>query len=99
MVNNIKMLKPTPLDSLEIEKIEKIIPDIIVKTHKKNIICTLNNTNNYEVLIDEKYLNEIKIKQKYQNIQETKNYIKNCIAHGKMLQNNLNRRSSNSINK
>lgn len=94
MVNNIKMLKPTPIDSLEMEKIEKIIPDIIVKTHKKNIICTLNNTNNYEVLIDEKYLNDIKIKQKHQNIQETKNYIKNCIAHGKMLQNNLNRRNN-----
>ena len=94
MVNNIKMLKPTPIDSLEMEKIEKIIPDIIVKTHKKNIICTLNNTNNYEVLIDEKYLNDMKIKQKYQNIQETKNYIKNCIAHGKMLQNNLNRRNN-----
>ena len=94
MVNNIKMLKPTPVDSLEIEKIEKIIPDIIVKTYKNNIICTLNNTNNYEVFIDEKYLNDIKIKQKYQNTQETKNYIKNCIAHGKMLQNNLNRRNN-----
>ena len=94
MVNNIKMLKPTPVDSLENEKIEKIIPDIIVKTYKNNIICTLNNTNNYEVLIDEKYLNDIKIKQKYQNTQETKNYIKNCIAHGKMLQNNLNRRNN-----
>ena len=94
MVNNIKMLKPTPVDSLEIEKIEKIIPDIIVKTYKNNIICNLNNTNNYEVFIDEKYLNDIKIKQKYQNTQETKNYIKNCIAHGKMLQNNLNRRNN-----
>ncbi len=94
MVNNIKMLKPTPIDSLEIEQIEKIIPDIIVKTHKKNIVCTLNNTNNYEVIIDEKYLNDMKIKQKYQNIKETKNYIKNCIAHGKMLQNNLNRRNN-----
>ena len=94
MVNNIKTLKPTPIDSIEINKIERIIPDIIVKIHKNNIICTLNNTNNYEVLIDEKYLNDIKIKQKNLNIQETKNYIKNCIAHGKMLQNNLNRRNN-----
>ncbi|MFP6779136.1 MAG: RNA polymerase factor sigma-54 [Alphaproteobacteria bacterium] len=94
MVNNIKLLKPTPIDSLEIENIERIIPDIIVKKHKNNIICSLNNTNNYEVLIDEKYLNEIKIQQKILNVKDTKEYIKNCIAHGRMLQNNLNRRNN-----
>ena len=94
MVNNIKLLKPTPIDSLEIENIERIIPDIIVKKHKNNIICSLNNTNNYEVLIDEKYLNEIKIQQKNLNVKDTKEYIKNCIAHGRMLQNNLNRRNN-----
>ena len=94
LINTIKSLKPTPIDGLKEEKIDRVIPDFIVKTNNNNINFSLNNINKYEVLIDEKYINEIKIKQKTLNIKEAKLYIKNCIAHGKMLQNNLNRRNN-----
>ena len=94
LINTIKSLKPTPIDGFKEEKIDRVIPDFIVETNNDNINFSLNNTNKYEVLIDEKYVNEIKIKQKHLNIKEAKIYIKNCIAHGKMLQNNLNRRNN-----
>ena len=94
LINNIKSLKPTPIDSFKEEKIDRVIPDFIVETKNNDINFSLNNINKYEVLIDEKYINEIKIKQKNLNIKEAKVYIKNCIAHGKMLQNNLNRRNN-----
>ena len=94
LINNIKSLKPTPIDGFKEEKIDRVIPDFIVETNNDNINFSLNNINKYEVLIDEKYVNEIKIKQKHLNIKEAKVYIKNCIAHGKMLQNNLNRRNN-----
>jgi len=94
IINNIKLLKPAPIDSLAEGNIERIVPDIIVETHNKNIICTLNKTESYQVLIDEKYINEIKTKQNSVNNKEVKEYIKNCIAHGKTLQNSLNRRNN-----
>jgi len=94
LINNIKSLKPTPIDGFKEEKIDRVIPDFIVETNNENINFSLNNISKYEVLIDKKYVNEIKIKQKTLNIKEAKVYIKNCIAHGKMLQNNLNRRNN-----
>ena len=94
LINTIKSLKPTPIDGFKEEKIDRVVPDFIVETNNYNINFSLNNINKYEVLIDEKYVNEIKIKQKHLNIKEAKVYIKNCIAHGKMLQNNLNRRNN-----
>ena len=94
LINNIKSLKPTPIDGFKEEKIDRVIPDFIVEIKNNNINFSLNNINKYEVLIDEKYINETKIKQKNLNIKEAKVYIKNCIAHGKMLQNNLNRRNN-----
>ena len=97
LINNVKSLKPTPIDGFKEEKIDRVIPDFIVETKNNDINFSLNNINKYEVLIDEKYINEIKIKQKNLNIKEAKVYIKNCIAHGKMLQNNLNRRNNTLI--
>ena len=94
IINNIRSLKPTPIDSLSEEKIERIIPDIIVEKNNNNIKCTLTNINKYEVLLDEKYISEIKIKQKHLKTKDISTYLKNCIAHGKMLQSNLNRRNN-----
>jgi RNA polymerase sigma-54 factor len=94
MINNIKLLRPRPLDGIEDEIIKNIIPDIIIEVVKEKINCVLNNTDSYKVLIDKKYINEIKLKQKNINTQKTRDYIKDCIAHGKMLQNHLNRRNN-----
>ena len=93
MIKNIKTLKPRPLDNLEEEKIERLIPDIIVKIHKKKINLKLFSEDSYKVILNEKYIKEIKIKLLNLPNDETKDYIKKCIAHGKSLQNNLNRRN------
>ena len=66
LINTIKSLKPTPIDGFKEEKIDRVIPDFIVETKNNDINFSLNNINKYEVLIDEKYINEIKIKQKNQ---------------------------------
>ena len=94
IINNIKSLKPTPIDSLKKEKIERIIPDFFLEINNNNINFTLNNHNKYEVSLDKDYINEIKIKQKDLKTKDVLVYIKDCIAHGKMLQNNLNRRNN-----
>ena len=93
MIKNIKLLKPRPIEELEVEQIKIVIPDIIVKASNNKIDITLYNESNYQVIINEKYVNKMKIKQKELSNKEIKNYIKECIAHGKMLQNNLNRRN------
>ena len=94
IINNIKSLKPTPIDNFKEEEVQRVIPDIFIELKNNNIKISLNNISNYEVLIDEKYVKEIKMKQKNINTKETKDYIKDCINHGKMLQNNLNRRNN-----
>ena len=93
MIKNIKLLKPRPIEELEVEQIKIVIPDIIVKASNNKIDITLYNESNYQVIINEKYVNKMKIKQKELSNKEIKIYIKECIAHGKMLQNNLNRRN------
>lgn len=93
MIKNIKTLKPRPLEELEIEKIERVFPDIIVTLHNNKININLYNDNRHQVIINEKYVKQMKIKQKELSNKEINVYIKECIAHGKMLQNNLNRRN------
>ena len=93
MVKNIKLLKPRPLEELEVEKIETINPDILVTVEKNRINISLYNKNFYQVFINEKYVKQMKIKQKELSNKEIKAYIQERIAHGKMLQNNLNRRN------
>ena len=97
MIKNIKTLRPRPLDGLEEEKIERLIPDIIVTIHKKKINLKLFSEDSYKVILNEKYIKEIKIKLLKLPNDETKNYIKQCIVHGKSLQNNLNRRNKTLI--
>ena len=93
MIKEIKSLKPRPLEGLEIENIETVIPDILVTMGKNKISISLYNKNYYQVLINEKYVNQMKAKQKELSNKEIKTYIQEHIANGKMLQNNLNRRS------
>jgi RNA polymerase sigma-54 factor len=93
MVKNIRTLKPRPLEELEIEKIERVFPDIIVTFENSKININLYNDNQHQVIINEKYVNQMKIKQKELSNKEIKVYIQECIAHGKKLQNNLNRRN------
>jgi len=93
MINNIKSLKPRPLEELEEERIATVIPDILVTMDNKKINISLYNENYYQVFINEKYVNQMKIKQKELSNIELKKYIQESIAHGKTLQKNLNRRS------
>ena len=83
MIKKIKLLKPRPIVELEVEQIKIVIPDIIVKASNNKIDITLYNESNYQVIINEKYVNKMKIKQKELSNKEIKNYIKECIAHGK----------------
>jgi len=93
MIKNIKSLKPRPLEELEAEKIETVFPDILVTIENNKINVSLYNINHYRVYINEKYVNQMKVKQKNLSNKDMKIYIQDCIAHGKMLQNNLNRRN------
>tara|TARA_B110000238_G_scaffold151488_1_gene163470 strand:+ start:2951 stop:4243 length:1293 start_codon:yes stop_codon:yes gene_type:complete len=93
MIKNIKSLKPRPLEELEATNIEIVFPDILVKTDNTKIKISLYNDNYYQVIINEKYVNQMKVKQKNLPNIEMKKYIQDCITHGKMLQNNLNRRN------
>jgi len=93
MIKNIKSLKPRPLEELEAEKIETVFPDILVTIENNKINVSLYNINHYRVYINEKYVNQMKVKQKNLSNKDMKLYIQDCIAHGKMLQNNLNRRN------
>ena len=93
MIKNIKSLKPRPLEGLEANKIETLIPDMLVTTDKNKVNISLYNKNYYQVFINKKYINQMKIKQKDLSNKEMKIYIQEKIAHGKMLQNNLNRRN------
>ena len=63
----------------------------LIDNNKINI--SLYNDNYYQVFINEKYVNQMKIKQKALSNKKLKLYIQECIAHGKILQNNLNRRN------
>ena len=93
MVKNIKSLKPRPLEELEAENIKIVLPDILVTIDNNEINISLYNDNYYQVFINEKYVNQMKIKQKALSNKKLKIYIQECISHGKMLQNNLNRRN------
>jgi len=93
MIKNIKSLKPRPLEELEAPNIEIVFPDILVKTDNTKIKISLYNDNYYQVIINEKYVNQMKVKQKNLPNIEMKKYIQDCITHGKILQNNLNRRN------
>ena len=93
MVENIKSLKPRPLEELEAKNIEIVFPDILVTNYNNKINISLYNDNYYQVFINEKYVNQMKVKQKALSSKEMKLYIQECISHGKMLQNNLNRRN------
>ena len=93
MIKNIKSLKPRPLEELEATNIEIVFPDILVKTDNTKIKISLYNDNYYQVIINEKYVNQMKVKQKNLPNIEMKKYIQDCITHGKILQNNLNRRN------
>ena len=93
MVENIKSLKPRPLEELEAKNIEIVFPDILVTNYNNKINISLYNDNYYQVFINEKYVNQMKIKQKTLSNKKLKLYIQECISHGKILQNNLNRRN------
>ena len=93
MIKNIKSLKPRPLEGLELEKIQTITPDILVTMDRHKINISLYNKNYYQVFINKKYVNQMKVKQKDLSDKEMKIYIQEQITHGKMIQNNLNRRN------
>ena len=93
MIKNIKSLKPRPLEGLEVEKIETVLPDILVTMARNKINISLYNKNFHQVLINTKYVNQMKIKQKELSSKEMKSYIQEKITHGKIIQNNLNRRN------
>ena len=93
MIKNIKSLKPRPLEGLEVEKIEAVIPDILVTMDRRKININLYNKNHHQVFINKKYVNQMKVKQKDLSNKEMKIYIQEQITHGKMIQSNLNRRN------
>ena len=97
MIEKIKNCKPRPLDSLNNEKIQNIIPDIIIEIHNKKIQLKMNTNNQYQIYLNEKYINKIKLQSKLKSRKETQIFIREHISHSNWLKNNLNKRNKTLI--
>ena len=96
IINDIKKLKPRPIDALVKENINLSVPDIIVKKDKNNkkLTVLLNNDNTFKININKEY--EKKIKKENSNL-EIKEYFKNCKNHANWLTNCIKRRNKTLI--
>ena len=94
LLKTIKNSKPKPVDSLEDEEINLIIPDILIETNNRKLKLSINKYNNYEIYLNKTYINKIRLQAKLQSNIKTKDFIKENIAHSKLLKNNLNKRNN-----
>jgi len=92
LLKNLKDCKPRPVDSLQEQEINLIIPDISLSINNKKLKLSMNKYNNYEIYLNRTYINKIKLHTK-SNI-EIKNFIKENISHSKWLKSNLNKRNN-----
>tara|TARA_B100000686_G_scaffold354748_1_gene466923 strand:+ start:10782 stop:12059 length:1278 start_codon:yes stop_codon:yes gene_type:complete len=94
LLKKLKDCKPRPVDSLQEQEINLIIPDIFLSINNKKLKLSINKTNNYEIYLNETYINKIKLHAKSKSKIEIKNFIKENISHSKWLINNLNKRNN-----
>ena len=93
LIENITKCNPRPLDAMTNSSVQIIKADIIVKIINKNLKITMNNNDQYEVLLNKQYLNKIRLQAKLKPGEENQKFIKDYISHTNWLKNNLNKRN------
>ena len=93
LIENITKCNPRPLDAMTNSSVPIIKADIIVKIINKKLKITMNNNDQYEVLLNKQYLNKIRLQAKLKPGEENQKFIKDYISHTNWLKNNLNKRN------
>ena len=93
LIQDIAKCNPRPVDALDNSPIKIIKADILVEIKNKNLKILINTNDQYEVLLNEKYLNKIKLQSKLKPGNENQKFIRDYISHSKWLKNNLNKRN------
>tara|TARA_B100001939_G_C16945119_1_gene619980 strand:+ start:2285 stop:3565 length:1281 start_codon:yes stop_codon:yes gene_type:complete len=93
LIENITKCNPRPLDAMTNSSVQIIKADIILKIINKKLKITMNNNDQYEVLLNKQYLNKIRLQAKLKPGEENQKFIKDYISHTNWLKNNLNKRN------
>ena len=75
LIQDIAKCNPRPVDALDNSPIKIIKADILVEIKNKNLKILINTNDQYEVLLNEKYLNKIKLQSKLKPETKTKNLL------------------------